>query len=172
VTAIVIPDRALVVLVGAAGAGKTTFAARHFDPSETLSSDAFREILSGDPGDQRATRGAFSILHREVGRRLAAGGLVVVDATNVERHARLALIARARAGGVPAIAIVFDLPAAVVHDRNARRVGRVVDPAVVDRHLELLATALDAGRLAVEGFAGVHRITSVAELEGTSIVRG
>ena len=78
----------LVVLIGAAGAGKTTLAARLFAADEVISSDELRARVSGNATDQRATRLAFAILHREVARRLAAGRLVVVDATSVERAAR------------------------------------------------------------------------------------
>ena len=35
-----IPDYCLVVLIGASGSGKSTFAARHFLPTEVVSSDA------------------------------------------------------------------------------------------------------------------------------------
>jgi protein phosphatase len=157
VAVIVIPDPSLVLLVGAAGAGKTTFAARHFDPSEVLSSDAFRAWIAGDEADQRATRPAFAALHREVDRRLAAGRLTVVDATNVEVGARRALVARARAASVPAIAIVLDLPPGAIHARNLARSQRVVETAIVDRHLRRLRSALDAPGegLATEGFARV-----------------
>ena len=88
---LVIPDPCLVVLVAAAGAGKSTFAARHFDPAEILSSDAYRARIAGDEADQRATRAAFEQLHRDLEQRLADRRLTVVDATNVERSARLAL---------------------------------------------------------------------------------
>jgi predicted kinase len=169
--AILLPDPVLVVLVGAAGAGKSTFATRHFTPAEILSSDALRAAVSGDEADQQSTRTAFSILHREVVRRLAVGRLVVVDATNVERYARRALVARARLAGVPAIAIVLALPAAIVHGRNAGRLGRVVDPAIVDRHLGRLAVALGAGGIADEGFAAVHILGSVAEVDRVAVER-
>ena len=154
---IVVPDPSLIVLVGAAGAGKTTFAARHFDPSEVLSSDAFRARIAGDEADQRATRPAFAALHREVDRRLAAGRLTVVDATNVEVGARRALVARAHAASVPAIAIFLDLPAGAIHARNLARSQRIVEAAIVDRHLGRLRSALDepGQGLAAEGFARV-----------------
>ncbi len=170
-TTIRVADPALIVLVGAAGAGKTTFAARHFDAAEILSSDAFRGLLSGDEADQGVTRTAFSILHREVTRRLAAGRLVVVDATNVEAHARRALLARARSAGVPAIAIVLALPAAAVHARNAARSGRVVPAAIVERHRERLTAALAGTGLAGEGFAAVHVLRSIAEVDAVVIER-
>ncbi len=174
-----IPDPSLVVLVGPAGSGKSTFAARHFASDEVLSSDAYRALLSGDAADQRTTRTAFSILHREVVRRLGAGRLVVVDATNVERQARRALVERARAAGVPAIAIVLALPAEVVHARNLARKDRVVDPSVVDRHLDRLARTLGDGGLAGasssgisgEGFAAVHVLRSAPEVDDVVLER-
>jgi len=166
-----IPDPSLVVLVGAAGSGKSTFAARHFRPDEVLSSDAFREKLSGDAADQRRTRTVFSLLHREAAKRLAAGRLVVIDATNVERHARRSLVALARVAGVPTVAITLALPADVVHERNAGRTERVVDAEVVGRHLDRLAAALWDGGIEAEGFDAVHVLRSAAEVEGTVVGR-
>jgi len=160
-----LPDPALVVLVGAAGAGKSTFAARHFAAADVVSSDALRASVSGDEADQRFTRLVFSILHREVVRRLATGRTVVVDATNVESHARRALIVCAAKAGVPAVAIVLALPPEIVADRNRRRPGRVVDPDVVDRHLDRLAAALERDSFATEGFAAVHVIETSAALD-------
>ncbi|HEY4751673.1 MAG TPA: AAA family ATPase, partial [Candidatus Limnocylindrales bacterium] len=104
-----LPDPCLVVLVGAAGAGKTTLAGRLFAADEVLSSDAYRELIAGDPTDQRATAPAFAALHRAVRRRLAQGLLTVVDATSVSPRDRRPLVRAAGAAGVPAVAVVLDL---------------------------------------------------------------
>jgi len=168
-----IPDPCLVVLVGAAGSGKTTFAARHFRPSEVLSSDGYRARIGRDEADQSVTRAAFGRLHRDLAQRLLAGWLTVVDATNVEHAARKALLMRSGAARLPAVAIVLDLPEAVIIRRNARRIGRVVDDTVVRRHLARLRDTLDGpgtGLLA-EGFARVAILHDARELESTTLVR-
>jgi predicted kinase len=170
---IVLADPSLVVLVGAAGAGKTTFAARHFEPGEVLSSDAYRALIAGDESDQRATRAAFGRLDRDLARRLAAGRLTVVDATSVEAPARRALLARAAAASVPASAIVLDLPVELVIARNARRTSRVVAEDVVRRHLARLRESLDGdvAPIGTEGFAEVVVLHDPGEVDTVTIRR-
>ena len=102
-------------------------------------------------------------------KRLAAGRLVVVDATNVERHARRALVRRAAAAGVPALAVLFALPVAAVLSRNASRAGRVVSPEIVERHLAL-AAGLDAETLVAEGFAAVHVVRAAEDEAAIEVV--
>jgi len=163
---IVIADPSLVVLVGAAGAGKSTFAARHFEAGEVLSSDGYRAMVSGDEADQSATRSAFARLHRELEGRLANGRLTIVDATSVEGSARRALVMRAHAAHLPTTAIVLDLPEATVLARNAARRSRTVGEAVVRRHLARLRTSLDGPDPAIghEGFAQVIVLRDPAEI--------
>ncbi len=168
---IAIEDPSLVVLVGAAGAGKSTLAARLFTAEEILSSDAFRASVGRGESDQAATPTAFAALHRALDRRLVAGRLSVVDATNVERHARIALVRRARAARVAAVAIVLDLSPRLVLARNAARPERIVDPAVVRRHLAILRRAIDRGLLEQEGFDVVYRIREAGEADAVEIVR-
>lgn len=168
-----LPDPSLVVLVGAAGAGKSTFAARHFAPDEVLSSDAFRALVSGDAADQSATRPAFAALHRAVVARLRSRLLSVIDATNVQPHARRSLVARAAEAGVPVVAIVLDLPAEVVLARNAsRQAAAVVPEQAVRAQLDALAATLAAGpAVAWAGFDAVHALRSPAEVDAVVVRR-
>lgn len=165
-----LPEPSLVVLIGAAGAGKTTFAARHFAPDEVLSSDAFRGRISGDEADQAATAAAFTALHRALASRLAAGRTTVVDATSVTPFARRALLERAARARVPAIAIVLDLPPGIVLGRNAARPGRVVPGNAVHRQLRELRRSLRRG-LGGEGFARVVVLATPAEVAALRIDR-
>ena len=148
-TTLHIPRSALVVLVGPAGSGKSTFAARHFRPDQILASDAYREAVSGDPTDQSVNREAFRRLHADLGQRMAAGELTVVDATNVQPFARRSLLALATRHGRPTVVLVLALPLDVCLERNANRAGRRVPDAVVrqqDRWLRLsLAKLVEEG---------------------------
>ena len=166
-----LPEPSLVVLVGAAGSGKSTLAARFFPPGEILSSDAFRAVVAGDEADQRATKAAFAILHRELDRRLAQGRTTVVDATNVTPFARRNLVRRATAHGVLAVAIVLDLERGVVVARNAARPGRVVPDPAVRGQLADLERSLRPGVLEGEGFAEVHRVRTAADVDVLTISR-
>ncbi len=166
-----LPDPSLVVLIGAAGAGKSTFAGRWFMADEILCSDQLRADISGDAADQSATAAAFALLHDRLGDRLRAGRLTVVDATNVRRSARRSLLVRATEANLPAVAIVLDLPRETVHARNEARRERVVESAVIDRQLADLGRTLARDQLAAEGFLAVTRITSTAELQGLIVRR-
>lgn len=168
---LVLPAPSLVLLIGAAGSGKSTFAARHFPAEHVLSSDRYRGLVAGDEADQRATRTAFAILHRELDRRLAARLTSVVDATNVTAYARRSLLRRSSRFGVPTVALVFDLDPLLVLSRNATRPGRIVPQAAVEQQLRDLARSL-RGDLAAEGFALVRVFRDAAEIDRVRLSSG
>ncbi|MBW7929355.1 MAG: AAA family ATPase, partial [Fimbriimonadaceae bacterium] len=83
-----IPELAVVVLIGASGSGKSTFARNHFLLTEIVSSDACRALVDDHETSMSATDDAFDLLHHTMRLRLKRGRLTVVDATNVQPHAR------------------------------------------------------------------------------------
>src|SRR4051812_30587393 len=133
-----LPELCLVVLMGPSGSGKSTFARKHFRSTEVLSSDFFRGLLSDDENDQTVSKDAFEALHFVAGKRLAAGKLTVVDATNVQREARKPLVALARAHDVLPVAVVLNLPERLCHERNRDRTDRQFGPHVVRQQSQQL----------------------------------
>jgi protein phosphatase len=163
-TTIYIPGAALVVLVGIAGSGKSTFASERFRSTEILSSDRFRAMVSDDEGDQEATDDAFAILHSVLEKRLRRGRLCVVDATNLQAKHRAILMKASRSHKRPALAIVFDTPEDVCVTRADRRKGRPVSAAVIHEQAKKLAEQTDEQLLA-EGFRKVVRIKAEQHVE-------
>jgi predicted kinase len=147
-----IPRHALVLLVGTAGSGKSTWARARFRRSEVLSSDDLREMVSDDAADQDATRDAFAVLHAIARARLRRGLLTVVDATNLLASSRRRLLVLGRRYARPVVAVVFDVPLDELLRRNAGR-ERVVPEAIVRRHHGQVAVAL--GDLRSEGYLSI-----------------
>ncbi|MEU0272954.1 polynucleotide kinase-phosphatase [Streptomyces sp. NPDC006307] len=164
-----VTDLSLVVLIGATGSGKSTFARKHFKPTEIISSDFCRGLVADDENDQSASRDAFDVLHYIAGKRLAAGRLTVVDATSVQQESRRQLVRLAREHDVLPIAIVLDLPEEVCAARNAGRPDRAGMPRhVIQRHRRELRRSLRG--LEREGFRKVHVLRSVEEVEAAEVV--
>jgi protein phosphatase len=168
-TALAVPDLSLVVLIGASGSGKSSFARKHFKPTEVLSSDFCRGLVSDDENDQSASNDAFDVLHFIAGKRLQRGLLTVSDATNVRPEDRKHLINLAREHDVLPVAIVLDLPEAVSHARNAERPDRSFGPHVVRRHIRDLRRGLRGLRR--EGFRYVYVLSSQEEVDAAVIER-
>ena len=164
-----VPELSLVVLVGATGSGKSTFARAHFKPTEVISSDFCRGLVADDENDQSATPAAFELLHYIAGQRLARGRLTVVDATNVQPEARRELVMLARAHDVLPVAIVLDLPEKLCAERNASRPDRDFGPHVLRRQRGQLRRSL-AG-LKREGFRTVHVLRTPEEVTAAAITR-
>jgi protein phosphatase len=164
-----VPELSLVCLVGASGSGKSTFAKAHFGEFEVLSSDYCRGLVSDDVNDQAASNAAFDVLHYIAGKRLDAGRLTVVDATNAQPEARRQLVALARAHDVLPVAIVLDLPERVCVDRTAAREDRDLGAAVIRRQRDQLRRSLK--HLGKEGFRKVHVLRTEEEVADAVIVR-
>jgi protein phosphatase len=157
-----LPPAALVVLIGAAGSGKSAFAARHLPPHSVISSDGLRAQLGTDERDQAVNDAVFDRLRSTVDERLRAAQLVVVDATNTDWMRRSELIRSAHQHARPAVAIVFDLPLEVCLARNRTR-ARSVRPGVIRRQAEEVKR--DRDRLDLEGFSSVWVLRSADQVD-------
>jgi protein phosphatase len=166
---ITIPELSLVVLIGPSGCGKSTFAKQHFKPTEVLSSDLCRALVSDDENDQTATADAFAVLHYIARKRLAAGRLTVVDATNVQAESRKPLVELAREFHVLPVAIVFDLPEKVCQERNRTRADRQFGPHVVRNQSAQLRRSM--GGLEREGLRHIFKLATPEEAASVSVTR-
>ncbi|WP_326562024.1 polynucleotide kinase-phosphatase [Micromonospora sp. NBC_01796] len=166
-TALDIPELALVALVGISGSGKSTFARRHFAPTQVLSSDAFRAMVADDENDQSASAEAFDVLHYVAGKRLRAGRLTVVDATNLQSHARAGLVRVAREHDVLPVAVVLDAPEPLCWERTQARADRTFGRQVLGRMQRDLRRSI--GQLTREGFRKVHVLRGVEEIDAATI---
>jgi protein phosphatase len=168
-TVVTIPDFALVVLVGASGTGKSTFARTHFLPTEVISSDFCRGLVSDNENDQTATNAAFEVLHFIAAKRLEGMKLTVIDATNVQPDARKPLVRLAREYHALPVAVVLDVPERVAIERNKLRPDRDFGAHVIARQRQDLKRALRG--LEREGFRRVIILKSVEEIAQVSLTR-
>ncbi|MFI6507606.1 polynucleotide kinase-phosphatase [Streptosporangium sp. NPDC050855] len=166
-TEIVVPEMSLVVLVGVSGSGKSTFARRHFGPTQVISSDFCRGLVSDDENDQTATADAFDVLNYIVGTRLRRGLLTVVDATNVQWEARKKLVELARSHDVLVDAIVLDVPEELAAERNRSRPDRDFGAHVITRQRKDLRRSM--ARISREGFRRVHVLRGPEEIEAATV---
>jgi protein phosphatase len=151
----------LTLLIGVPGSGKSLYALQNYPPSQVISSDAIRALITGNPNDQSVTTIAHNLLRGMVGYRLRCGQQVVVDATNTVREHRQVLLAKAALHRAPAHAVVLDTPLEECLARNARRPGPEAGLVYGDRvpenfiRMAYLRLQADLPGLPGEGFATV-----------------
>ncbi len=164
-----IPEIAVVALIGASGSGKSTFAKAHFKPTEVLSSDYFRALISDDENNQKVTSEAFDTLYYVANKRLESGLMTVIDATNVQKEARASVLNLAKEQDCHAVVIVLDIPEEICRERNEKRPGRNFDGRVISRQTRQLRQSIKSLRR--EGFRYVFVLTSEEEATNAEIVR-
>lgn len=164
-----IPDFSLVVLIGSTGSGKSTFAARHFRPTEVISSDYCRALVSDDETDQAVSTDAFDLVREIAGKRLKNRKLAVIDATNIRLADRKGWIELARQWHALPVAIVFDPGIDVCIERNRARPDRAFGGQVVQRMVSEIRRGL--GGLQREGFRQVWKLAGVETIEAAHITR-
>lgn len=163
-----IPELCVVALIGTSGCGKSTFARKHFKPTEVISFDFCRGVISDDENNQSVTKEAFDLLHYIMRKRLELGKVCVVDATNVQSEARKPIIEVAREHHVLSVAIVLDVPEAICDERNKARPDREFGSHVIRRQRKQMRRSIKG--LEREGFRYVYKLKP-EEIENVSIER-
>jgi protein phosphatase len=165
-----VPELSLVLLIGASGSGKSTFANKYFKKHEVVSSDLCRGIVSNDENNLAATNDAFELLNFIISKRLKNGLLTVVDATNVQPESRKKLIALARAYHTLPVAIVLDMPQSICVNRNKARIDRNLSGYVIRQQQQQLKRSIK--KLKREGFRKIYVFESEEEVNAvTKIIR-
>ena len=164
-----LPELCVVALVGVSGSGKSTFAKQHFKPTEVLSSDYFRALVSDDENNQQVSSQAFEALYFVANKRLDLGLLTVIDATNVQKESRAEIIALAKEQNCHAAAIVLDVPEKICRERNESRPERDSGGAYIRRQSEQLRRSLK--HLQRDGFRYVHVLKTAEEIGNVEIIR-
>ncbi|MER7072810.1 LLM class flavin-dependent oxidoreductase [Terrabacter sp. NPDC000476] len=159
---LVLPDPVLIVLVGASGSGKSTWAASRFRAAEVVSSDTLRGLVGSGPHDLDASPDAFTLLEHIVQARLARTLTTVVDTLGTDPTRRRRWLDLARGAGLPAVVVVLDTPAAVCRSRNAAR-ERAVPARVLTSQLASVTGTVPA--LADEGWDHVHHVRPDADAD-------
>jgi len=145
----------VVVLCGPAACGKSTFAARHFRPTQIISSDHARSLVCDDERDQRHSAEAFALVNFIIQQRLSLNRLCVVDSTALTHQARQTLLDLARKHGVPCVVFLFDIPLEICIARDEAR-ERSVGRPVIERQYRLFER--ERGNLEREGFDQVIKL--------------
>ena len=151
-----IPEISLILLVGASSSGKSTFARAHFLPTEVISSDNCRALISDDENNLSVTKEAFEVVYFLAKKRLELGKLVVIDALNIRKDDRSKLVQLAKDNYALAVAMVLDNPIKILLERHENRTDRNFPKSVIDKQYNDYKQSLKS--LKFEGFSYVYRI--------------
>ena len=145
-----IPSPALVVLVGPAGSGKTTWARRRYAGNEIVSADALRAVVGSGEADLDASKDAFALLDAIVAARLRRGLTTVVDTLGLDPDRRAALIEAGHGSGLPVVAVRLRTGLELCRARNRGRDRPVPAPTLKSQFQRTAAAELIGFDLVLE----------------------
>ena len=153
--------------MGASGAGKSTWAARHFSPTEIVSTDRCRALVGDREEVQAYSKQAFELFYFLIEKRMELRKMIVADSTALDPGTRRSLLDLAHAHAYPAVAIVFPASLDVRRSRNAGRARQVPDDVLIAQQSAMERAVASMGH---EGWDTVH-VLSQGETKPASVVR-
>ena len=163
-----IPVGALVVTVGAAGSGKSTFV-RRFPPDWIVNPDHIRFEVTGDAANHGQEARVWGRAFGRIKGRLARGRTTVLDSTAATPSARRSALRVAQRLGAVVVLLVFDTPLELCLERNRRRHdperSEPVPEAVVRQQHAHVQHFLQASPLASQEYVVVIRPGDDVHLE-------
>ena len=127
---VVLPAPCVVVLVGASGSGKSTWARTHFRTEQVVSSDGLRAVVGEGEDDLAASDDAFAVLDQIVEHRLRRRLTTVIDTLGLDPARRTAWRDLARRHDVATVCVAFAGTVAACRARN-RAAGKRVPERVL-----------------------------------------
>lgn len=166
---ITLPEYSLIVLIGASGSGKTTFARKHFGSNEILSVREFGEMVGQPDNQEQNDEDALEAMNFVVDKRMKNRVLTIIDAPHINQVDRKHLRQIAKKYHARLVAIALDLPEEVCLARNQQEPERSVPRSILRHQIENLNK--NVHRLQSEGFRYVYHLKSVEEIDAVEIVQ-
>jgi len=145
----------IVLLCGPAACGKSTFAQRHFRPTQIISSDWARARVCDDERDQRFQAQAFALVHCLTELRLSLNRLCVVDSTALSPAHRREYLEMAKRFQVPCVVFLFNVSLEKCVERDRSRERTVGSPVIEHQYQAFGQTKADIRQ---EGFDQIIEI--------------
>lgn len=130
-------NQILVVPIGVAGSGKTTYVKKHYPQFQRISMDEIRGWLSLDPADPLQSQLAYRYCLPILRKALSNGKSAVWDATSLTPVSRKTVVDIAREFDARITMLLFDVPIDELLRRNSNRRGKVPDEVILSQLREL-----------------------------------
>lgn len=150
----------LIVLMGIAGVGKSSWAQARYPHEQVVSADQMRLLVSDSESNQYASSQAWHLVTEFVAGRCELGRRAIIDATHVKREERLRWITFASEHAIPTQLVWFDIAPEESLARQAHRTRKVSQRILKRQHAQMH----DAGKLSLlalrqEGWDRILRVT-------------
>jgi protein phosphatase len=160
----------LVVLMGIAGVGKSTWARKRYNGEQLCSPDAMRKLVSDSEFHQGASTQAGHMVQEQARMRIELGKRAVIDGAHVSNTQRLVWLKFARELNVPTLLVWFDIGIEESLERQSKREERQVPRDILERQSREMGLRVEQ-RLLGEGWGAILHVKPEHEAGQAAVVR-